>query len=144
MSVWLIKLDLGRDTDRHNVEEPYLAVIIVVHPDHLLYHPLALGSEVKDQLVWKMFMLWMADIIVINTTLEKGSTITLSWLKTETNTGTLHVNNPLTLMVSPLAPYKVLLVGCSSPNGANPVVSSWQNISDIAVTKKPEPTMKST
>ena len=38
-------------------------------------------------------------------------TVMVSWLKFVTNTGMLHVNNPLTLMVASLAPHKVLLVG---------------------------------
>ena len=89
-------------------------MIIVVHPDHLLYHPVAPASAVEDRLVLKMFMFWMADIIVINTTSQKGSTVTISWLKFLTNTDTLHVNNPLNLMVAPLASHEVILVQFSN------------------------------
>ena len=34
---WPIKFDKYRETDRHYVEGPQLAVLIVVHQDHLLY-----------------------------------------------------------------------------------------------------------
>ena len=65
VSVWPIKFDPGRETDRYKIEGPQLAVIIVVHPENLLYHP---ASEVEDRLVWRIFMFWMANIIVINKT----------------------------------------------------------------------------
>ena len=52
--IWPIKFDQYRETDRHYVEGPQLAVLIVVHKDHLLYHPPAHASEVRDRLFWRI------------------------------------------------------------------------------------------
>ena len=49
-----IKFDQDRETDRHYVEGPLLAVLIVVHPDYLLYHPPTHASEVEDRLFWRI------------------------------------------------------------------------------------------
>ena len=96
-------------------------MLIVAHPDHLLYHPPAHESVVEDQLfggfynVLHQVHLWMADIIMINPTHSiKGSTVTVSWLKFVTNTGMVHIYDPLILMVAPLAPHRVMLVGLFS------------------------------
>ena len=56
VSVWPITFDPGRETKtgQHNIEGPHLAVITVVHPAQLLYHPPAPANEVEDRLVWRI------------------------------------------------------------------------------------------
>ena len=107
------RLSLTRTEKQINImlKGALLAVLIVAYPDHLLYHPPAYASEVEDRL-FGGFYRYHCD----QSNSQKGSTVTVSWLKFVTNAGMLglHINNPLTLIMAPLAPHRVLLVGLFS------------------------------